>query len=201
MVGTVQSSLASAVAKEVKQEQTQDPQDLLREMLRMKDLGNTYFKDNNSTMASETWSKALLKLMRLLRGGLWSRMKAESPESWSNSITEIFFQLNTNLATNTLRKMREVEKTDVELAGQYAGSVYNAAQNASMAHEMFGTSWRASTSQQAKMCYQIACAHRIARDEIDVAEQCINLAIAKFPGNASFQQEKANIARWRARQR
>ncbi|KAI3324163.1 hypothetical protein HD806DRAFT_494284 [Xylariaceae sp. AK1471] len=199
VVGNVKPSLAAAVAQEVKQEPLQDPQDLLRDMLQHKEVGKKYFDEGDSNMASETWSKALIKLIRLVRSDSWSRMKAESADDWSNSITEIFFQLNSNLTANTLRRMRETERTDIELAGQYAGSLYNAAQDASTASQMFNTNWRPTPEQEAKLCYRLASAHRIARDNIDVAEHCINLAARQFPNDSAIQQEKEKIARWKAR--
>jgi hypothetical protein len=198
-VGNVQLSLATAVAREVKEEPVQDPQDLLQDLLQHKELGNKYFEEGNSKMASETWSQALLKLIRLVRSDAWSRMKAKSGDGWSNSITEIFFQLNSNLTANTLRKMKETERTDIELPGQYSGSLYNAAQNASAASQMFGTNWRPTPEQEAKLCYRLASAHRIARDSIDVAEHCITLAARQFPNESAIQEEKEKIARWRAR--
>jgi hypothetical protein len=95
--------------------------------------------------------------------------------------------------------MRETERTDLELAGQYAGALYNAAQNASNAYRMFGTDWRPTPLQEGKLCFRLACAHRIARDDIGVAEHCINLAAQQFPNDSAIQQEKRDIANWRAR--
>jgi len=190
--------LAQAVTREVKQDPTEDPQDLLRELLEQKELGNKYFTEGNNTMASETWAKATLKLIRLERSNVWARMKAETDEDWHNSITEIFFQLNSNMAMNTLRVMQKAESTNPELAGQYAGSLYNAVQSASGASNMFGTSWRPSEEQDVKLAYRLAAAHRIARDNIDVAEHCINEAARRFPDNATIQWEKKKIRQWRA---
>jgi hypothetical protein len=190
--------LAEAVTREVKREPTEDPQDLLRELLEQKEIGKKYFAEGNGTMASETWATSAMKLIRLVRSNMFARMKAETDEDWSNSITEIFFQLSSNMAMNTLRVMQNTEPTDPELAGQYAGSLYTAVQNASGAHDMFGTSWRPSPEQEAKLAYRLAAAHRIARDNIDVAEHCINSASERFPNDIVIQREREKIRQWRA---
>ncbi|KAI2622085.1 hypothetical protein GGS21DRAFT_373714 [Xylaria nigripes] len=197
VVGNVEASLAAAVSREVKRDPIQDPEELLQEMLQAKELGKRYFNQGNSNMASETWAKAALKLHKLVGSDVWPRMKAESVDDWSDKMTEIFFQLYSNLAANTLRVMRQKE-ADLELAGQYSGALYHAAQMASTASEVLQTNWRPTPEQEANLCYRLASAHRIARDSIEVAEHCINLAAQHLPNDVSIQQEKRSIAEWRA---
>ncbi|KAI1433531.1 hypothetical protein GGR50DRAFT_668059 [Xylaria sp. CBS 124048] len=199
VVGNVDSSLAEAVAREMRQDSIRDPQELVREMLLAKQLGKEYFDEGDSNMASGTWSKASIKLLQLAGSALFTRMKAQSADGWSETLAELFFQLNSNLAANTLRVMRKELPRDPELAGQYAGSLYNAVQMASSASKMFDTNWQPTPQQEAKLCYRLSSAHRIARDDVGVAEHCINLAAQHFPNDSAIQQEKRIIAEWRAR--
>lgn len=198
--GNVIPRLAKDISAEVKKDPIPDPEELLNDILHQKDLGNQYFHNKNSAMASETWSKMLIKLLRLSKSNVWPRMKAEAGADFANRITELYFLLNSNLAANTLEAMREADsRGDINLASQLSGSLYHAAQMATEAPQTFATDWRPSPQQEAKLGYRLAMAHRLARDNLQVAEHVINLAAMAIPGDVAIQREREEIARWRAR--
>ncbi|KAI1820084.1 hypothetical protein F4861DRAFT_546091 [Xylaria intraflava] len=91
-------------------------------------------------------------LSQLADGDLWSRTKAKSVGGWSGTVTEIFSQLNANLAASTLRIM-----------------AFNASQT-------FNTNWRRTTQQEERLRHRVAFSLRIAQDSVLLAEQRINLA-------------------------
>ncbi|CAJ2499910.1 Uu.00g027630.m01.CDS01 [Anthostomella pinea] len=195
----VKPELARVVANEVKGEPIPDAEELLSDLLRQKALGKQYFDNRDSVNASEMWAKAAMHVFRMTSWNAWPRLIADAGRDLANNITEVYFQLNANLAANNLRVMQETAATDVELAGQYAGAVYSALEKASQASRKLGTDWQPSPDQEAKLCYRLAVAHRIADDNIDVAEQVINHAARHLPNDRAIQQEVQAIARWKAR--
>ncbi|GAP91504.2 putative tetratricopeptide-like helical protein [Rosellinia necatrix] len=194
VVGNVHPDLAAAIKQEVKQDPIKDPQDLLRDSLEQKALGKRYFDEGDYKMASETWDGALVRLDQLVHSDAWPRVKAEAPDRWSEGLTEVFFQLGSNLAANTLRIMRQTAHAhaDPAMARHYASSLCTVAVGAAAAARVFGTDWEPTPVQTAKLSY------RMARVDITIAEYSINLAARYLPNDPSIQQERCNIARWRA---
>ncbi|KAJ8124089.1 hypothetical protein ONZ43_g111 [Nemania bipapillata] len=198
VVGNVEPSLAAAVTQEVKEEpRVQDPHDFLRDMHQRKELGNKYFNDGDTAMASQTWGTAFLALMRLAWTPQWSSMKAQAgPDSdWTYGIADIFFRLSSNLVASALRVVHEEAKKDVRLAPQHVGSVelpYWYCYRCSW----FENSWRQTIEQERNLNYRIACAHRIGGSPVCYAKEEICTADDLSPDDPLILKEMEKIAKW-----
>lgn len=181
------------VSTEIKQERIPDPQELLEDIKRQKDLGNKHYLEGDTVKCSDDWCGALIQLHRLAKSHVWSRVKAAGGKPFTDKITELFFQLNNNRMQGTIKVMQQSAPQD---RAEYADGVYEAAQSASMASQVLGTEWKPSPEQEAKLCYRLAMTHRLADDDKRVAQQVINHAAQACPDDPAIQREKEAIRRW-----
>jgi hypothetical protein len=191
--GKVKIEIANAVSTEIKQEHIPDPQELLEDIERQKEIGNRHYLEGDTVKCSDAWCGALMQLHKLANSHLWSRVKAAGGKPFTDKITELFYQLNNNRMQGTIKVMQQSAPPD---RAQYADGAYDACQSASMASQLLGTDWRPSPKQQAKLCYRLAMTHRLADDNKGVAQQVIDLAAQACPDDPAIQKEKEAVRRW-----
>ncbi|KAJ8130148.1 hypothetical protein O1611_g3482 [Lasiodiplodia mahajangana] len=203
VMGNVDPTLAEATMQEVSQGPPNDPKGLLRDILQRKELGQKYFDEGNINMASNTWCKASEKLFMLTTSDIWQKMKAKTEADWSNRLTEVYFQLRSGWFRSIVRAMDQqkggepgydlyVDIYARVLERQIKEETYGSAS------DKFETSWQPTPAQEAERHYLCAMGYRIARVHINDAERYINIAAESLPDDRAIQQEKENIAIWRA---
>ncbi|KUL88398.1 hypothetical protein ZTR_04914 [Talaromyces verruculosus] len=191
--GKVKAEIANTVSTEIRQERIPDPQELLEDIKRQKDLGNKHYLEGDMVKCSDDWCGALLQIHRLAKSHVWSRVKAAGGKPFTDKITELFFQLNMNEMQGTIKVMQQSTPQD---RAEYADGVYEAGQSASMASQVLGTDWKPNLEQRAKLAYRLAMTHRLADDDKRVAQQMITLAAGACPEDPAIQREKEAIRRW-----
>ncbi|ORY64465.1 uncharacterized protein BCR38DRAFT_298272, partial [Pseudomassariella vexata] len=157
--GYVSPQLAQAVVAQVNEELVPDPQEFFYEIVRQKDLGNRYFRENDGSKASETWCKALFQIHKLCSSNVWPKVKAKGGPDFANTLTELCYQLNSNRAQHTIRAM--IKATDSALVVRYSGSAYHAINSALGAPNIVGTKWRPTPQQQANLSFNTGWLWRI----------------------------------------
>lgn len=170
-----------------------DPQELLEDIKRQKDIGNRHYLEGDTVKCSDDWCGALIQLHRLAKSHVWPRVKAAGGKPFTDKITELFFQLNINRMQGTIKVMQQSTPQD---RAQYADGVYEAGQTASMASQILETDWNPSLEQRAKLAYRLAMMHRLADGDKRVAQQMIILAAGACPNDPAIQREKEAITRW-----
>ncbi|KAI0097665.1 hypothetical protein GGR51DRAFT_552923 [Nemania sp. FL0031] len=202
VTGNVEPSLAESTMQEVSQYPSYDPEDFLQDILQRNKLGHEYFDKGNNIMAYETWDGAFVKILSLTRSmnRVWQQMKTKAGTNWSYRLAEICFQLSYNRVKSIVRVMGQLkeEKALMEHVDRYFHSLESALIYEPFLFRQLGASWNPTATQKAERCYQAAIGHRLVERNIENAERYINFAAQILPANPDIQQERENIARWRA---
>jgi len=187
--GAIPKDLSRAAIREITRAPSDDPNLFLSELEALKSKGNDFFRTGNGTMASENWSQALLKILRLTKSREGLKMVEEGGEEFIHRLSALKFDLNSNRAQNTIKAMRDNER-DPELVQGLGGNFFHAIGEARS--DLLGSTWKPSPQQMRKLFYREAVGCRLLGD-FSRARNAISIAISQMPDDAELQREKERI--------
>ncbi|KAF8856025.1 hypothetical protein BDZ45DRAFT_484646 [Acephala macrosclerotiorum] len=199
--GAIASDLKKTAETEITRPVTLDPKDVLVEVEELKTQGNSCFRNGDRRGASEYWAQALMKMERVMGGKAGQRLQDAGGVPFLNSMAALTFDLNSNMAQNHLKSMRQYagnQRLVSLFAANLSDSIFAAIRAAS---KYPGSTWRPTPQQVAKIAYKKAVGVRLGGEEllISQAEGAIETALNAMPGDVEIQREKQRIAQWRSR--
>ncbi|CAG9994432.1 unnamed protein product [Clonostachys byssicola] len=187
--GEVDEALATAVADQLKSYVIEEPEVLLEKVRALKEAGTVYFRQGDSRLCSESWSRACNEIRRVRGGAMWATLVSD-PE-FVRDLAELYFILNINLSQNTIKDM-DGSLFHPELAPRQASMSLLALRNAYQGLAGCKMYWQPSDAQMAKLLFRKAKTHRLSNDYADAFET-IELAENLLPDDEAIQEEKQII--------
>lgn len=219
--GHVQPVVAEAVVAKVKEEPPiPDPNTFLEDLLNQKELGDQALRDGDQEQASKTWKDATSSLLQESKCRTWPRLKEAGGEGFTYRVSELAFQILSNQAQCSLEAMRSIPLQIQTSEGRsffvdmqhgdkpvnlrrrmvdLARTLQSACVEAEEIGTLLGTGWTPSREQLARVCYTQAQGLRLREQDVDYAEERINLAAELQPDDPLIQSEAQQIIAWKAR--
>lgn len=191
--GKVDKKLAKAAWKQIKMESLPDPGLFLEEVTYLKNNGTNAFREGKPLEAVRSWRHGIFKLQRFQCSKSWDRMRAKFDEEFFDSLAQTYFTLHSNMAQFHLGDLHMQcvgEESDM-LHGELF-QVEHSIRCAIEAGEVFGSSWRPSARQEAKVTFRYAQAFRLTGNLIS-AYLFIQKALGLQPNDPSIIREATAI--------
>ncbi|KAK2603119.1 hypothetical protein N8I77_009599 [Diaporthe amygdali] len=196
--GSIDSDLAKAVVADVTMESDYGtPHQFLAELLWLKEKGNQAFRQNCIIAAEDAWRIAANAISRASTGRTWSHLKEAGGKDFTDRVSELYFQLQSNL-THKLIKDMQASAPDRDVVQSSARLAWGSVREAQEVAKTLGTDWQPSDEQCAKLCYRLAVAHRLGKGNLLIAEASILYARVILPDDKMIQREKLLIEEWKA---
>lgn len=198
--GRVSAEVARSVEDAVRQVPIPEPDEVIKELRRKKDLGNGYFRQMDFLRAAEAYSEGINKVMHLRNSPAWAKVKAEGGDDFLRALAETFYQVCLNATQNILTAVRDDAPTDedyhdgwpdhwAQMRAARAEAHTSAAMEAAARLE---TDWRPTLAQMAKASYRMATVQR-ARGCMERAKTYIDAARQQAPGDPLIRREAEEI--------
>ncbi|KAL2281128.1 hypothetical protein FJTKL_11797 [Diaporthe vaccinii] len=171
--GSVSASLAESVEKAVAEENLPEPEEVLAEFKRNKDLGNRFFRQKEFHKAAEAYTTGYIK-------------------SFLHAIAETYYQVCLNCAQNILVFLRETSESDQTKIQYYCGKADYHVKSAMAAGDNFTTDWRPNLQQMAKLSFRAASIERVLGN-MDAAKSLIDIARQQAPSDPVIRREAEEI--------
>lgn len=201
--GAVDNDIADSVTKEVMRSKFTDPKAILEALNQTKELGNQYYRDNESARATQEWMKVVSDVRSMRSNWAWLGLIEEGGQSFINEVADIYFTVLLNGAQNWLKGMQ----ADVSNRARVLSMGFNVSSTLQEASEVdddfydYGASWHPSDAQQAKLFYRMALCWRLVGDTNFTrhAVEFIDRADELAPGDPVIQREASEIYDWQTR--
>lgn len=190
--GSVSTSLAESVKKAVAEETLPEPEEVLAEFKRSKDLGNRYFRQKEFHKAAEAYTRGYIKVALIRNGTLWPQVSAKGGQSFLHAISETYYQVCLNCAQNILVFLRETSESDQNKIRYYCGKADYHVKSAMAAGDNFTTDWRPNLQQMAKLSFRAASIERVLGN-MDAAKSLIDIARQQSPSDPVIRREAEEI--------
>lgn len=192
--GEVDEQLAATVTREVRHENMPDPDGFIASITQIKEQGNMHYRDRRYDRALEQWQGACARITRLRLSVIWRKVHKKLGSDFVDALVETLFLLQINQVQAELAQMHE--HCPCELNSMRCGlvAIGELAQCALCVAEEFESAWRPSARQEAKLCFRLAQAGRLAKN-VPLAQSSIDRAEQLQPNDALIQQERAEIDR------
>ena len=195
----VDEGLATAVAEEVRQEDTPSGQEFLDELNRIKEAGNRAWRAGQTQAAFDFWCKGLNWSERMAaRTEEWAAMRTDNGDGFTHAVVQAVFQLlNNQLAAFNLQ-LRQLPNVNYAMATyllQAIISTYNT--STKLAVDYGAPGWGPDRAQAAKMSYRAAVGIRLAGGQPQLGYQLIDRALLLAPDDAQVRREYQEYMRLR----
>ncbi|KAG8167156.1 hypothetical protein KVR01_002845 [Diaporthe batatas] len=190
--GSVRSSLAESVKHAVAKEDLPEPDAVLAEFKRDKDLGNRYFRQKEFHKAAEAYTTGYIKVALIRNGNLWSQVAARGGQGFLHGVSETYYQVCLNCAQNILVFLRETSESDKTKIQYYCGKADYHVKSAMAAGENFTSDWRPNLQQMAKLSFRAASIERVLGN-MDAAKSLIDIARQQAPRDPVIRREAEEI--------
>ncbi|POS75911.1 hypothetical protein DHEL01_v205697 [Diaporthe helianthi] len=190
--GSVSSSVAESVKQAVAKEDVPDPDSVLAEFKRDKDLGNRYFRQKEFHRAAEAYTTGYIKVALVRNGNLWSQVAAKGGHDFLRGVSETYYQVFLNCAQNILVFLRETSESDKTKIIYYCGKADYHVKSATAAGENFTSDWRPNLQQMAKLSFRAASIERVLGN-MDAAKSLIDIARQQAPSDPVIRREAEEI--------
>ncbi|KAG6366714.1 hypothetical protein INS49_000893 [Diaporthe citri] len=154
--GNLSASLAESVKKAVAEENLPEPEEVVAEFKRSKDLGNRFFRQKEFHKAAEAYTTGYIKVALIRNGNIWPQ--------------------------NILVFLRETSESDQTKIQYYCGKADYHVKSAMAAGDNFTTDWRPSLQQMAKLSFRAASIERVLGN-MDAAKSLIDIARQQAPSD------------------
>jgi hypothetical protein len=190
--GDVSSSLAESVKGAVAQEDVPEPQDLAAMFKRHKDLGNRYYSQKEFRKAAEAYAIGYMKVTVVRNGNHWSELEAKGGETFLHSLAETYFHVCLDCAQNILAFLGEIPDPNQATRRYYCGRADFQVRSAGSAGQSFGTDWRPSLEQMARLTFRAATVER-AMGHLEVAQSLMEVAREQAPSDPAIISEAEEL--------
>ncbi|KAL1861526.1 hypothetical protein Daus18300_008789 [Diaporthe australafricana] len=190
--GNVSASLAESVKDAVATEHLPEPEEVMAEFKRNKDLGNRYFRQKEFHKAAEAYTTGYIKVALVRNGNLWPQVTAKGGQSFLHAVAETYYQVCLNCAQNILVFLRETSETNMTKIRYYCGKADYHVKSAMAAGDNFTTDWRPSLQQMAKLSFRSASIERVLGN-MDAAKSLIDIARQQAPSDPVIRREAEEI--------
>lgn len=190
--GSVSSSLAESVRHAVAEEDLPEPEEVLAEFKRNKDLGNRCFRQKEFHQAAEAYTTGYIKVALIRNGNLWSQVAEKGGQTFLHGISETYYQVCLNCAQNILVFLRETSESDKKKIRYYCGKADYHVKSAMAAGENFTSDWRPNLQQMAKLSFRAASIERVLGN-MDAAKSLIDIARQQAPSDPVIRREAEEI--------
>lgn len=218
--GHMQPDLAEAVVAKVQEEPPlPDPNTFLEDLLHQKELGDQALRDGDQKVATKIRKDAKFALLQASRRRRWLRLKEAGGKYFTDRVSELAFQIESNQVQSSLEAMRPIplkiqisegrsffvdtkkdKPRSLRLRLEDLGSnLLRACVGADKVGALLGTDWTPSDEQLARVCYSAAQGLRLWERHFHLAEHKINLAAELVPDDPLIQSEAQQIRVWKAR--
>ncbi|KAG6356279.1 hypothetical protein INS49_015666 [Diaporthe citri] len=220
--GHVQTDLAEEVVAKVQEEPPPpDPEKFLEDLLHQKELGDQALHGGDQKKASKIWKDATFSLLQASKRRTWPRLKEAGGGDFTDRVSELAFQIESNQAQSSLEAMRGIPlQIQISEGWSYfvdtpewndrpgdlmrrmdylATDLQRACSDAEKVGTLLGTGWTPSDEQLARVCYSLAQGLRLFELNVDLAERKINRAAELVPDDPLIQAEAQQIRVWKAR--
>jgi hypothetical protein len=205
--GAITDDLAAATMAQVTGPRAEDPELVLSELEELKAKGNDSYGQGDVRMANEHWSRALMKINRLMNGSLGERLREAGGLDFVNRMIALHFDLCSNRAQATIDEMRFFYsdlQSDPELVRSLTERFFNSVVGARDPGNLFilfpGFTWEPSHRKLAKLAYREAVGCRLIgeRQFVLQAESAIETAITLLPNDPQLKREKERFSQWKS---
>lgn len=190
--GSVSASLAESVEKAVAEENLPEPEEVLAEFKRNKDLGNRFFRQKEFHKAAEAYTTGYIKVALIRNGNIWPQVAAKGGQGFLHAIAETYYQVCLNCAQNILVFLRETSESDQTKIQYYCGKADYHVKSAMAAGDNFTTDWRPNLQQMAKLSFRAASIERVLGN-MDAAKSLIDIARQQAPSDPIIRREAEEI--------
>ncbi|KAI7789042.1 hypothetical protein LA080_005146 [Diaporthe eres] len=190
--GSVSASLAESVEKAVAEENLPEPEEVLAEFKRNKDLGNRFFRQKEFHKAAEAYTTGYIKVALIRNGNIWPLVADKGGQSFLHAIAETYYQVCLNCAQNILVFLRETSESDQTKIQYYCGKADYHVKSAMAAGDNFTTDWRPNLQQMAKLSFRAASIERVLGN-MDAAKSLIDIARQQAPSDPVIRREAEEI--------
>ncbi|KKY30145.1 hypothetical protein UCDDA912_g09939 [Diaporthe ampelina] len=190
--GSVSASLAGSVKEAVAEENLPEPEEVVANFKRNKDLGNRYFRQKEFHKAAEAYTTGYIKVALIRNSNLWPQVAAKGGQSFLHSISETYYQVCLNCAQNILVFLRETSEADQTKIRYYCGKADYHVKSAMAAGDNFTTDWRPNLQQMAKLSFRAASIERVL-GSMDAAKSLIDIARQQAPSDPVIRREAEEI--------
>jgi hypothetical protein len=205
--GAITDDLAAATMAQVTGPRAEDPELVLSELEELKAKGNDSYGQGDVRMANEHWSRALMKINRLMNGSSGERLREAGGLDFVNRMIALHFDLCSNRAQATIDEMRFFYsdlQSDPELVRSLTERFFNSVVGARDPGNLFilfpGFTWEPSHRKLAKLAYREAVGCRLIgeRQFVLQAESAIETAITLLPNDPQLKREKERFSQWKS---
>lgn len=191
--GHVSAGVARSVEDSVGQVAVPEPEQIVTELRRKKDLGNGYFRQRDFLQAAEAYSAGVNEVMHLRNGPAWEQVKAKGGDAFLHALAEAFYQVCLNATQNILTSTRDVPDGGPDAAARASATRAEAHTAAAMdAWRRLETDWRPTLAQMAKASYRMATVQR-ALGRMEEARAYIDTARQQAPSDPLIRREAEEI--------
>lgn len=191
--GLVSADVANSTLETVASDKWGGPQHVLDHLATRKEIGMQFLRKEEHLRAIHSWSKDILEIDVLRRGGDWSRLVHHGGEQFIHQMAEISFQLNLNCIHINLK-----EPSNDVLMDLTETLLFRAQQGMETGFWKAGFTWRPSEGLEAKLHFRAARFYRI-RGNFDDAERAmdeIDRALDLCPNDPVILKELQLVAKW-----
>lgn len=186
--GYVSAEVAKSVEHAVHEIPLPDPEQVIKELRRQKDIGNGYFRQMDFLQAAEAYSSGVNEVMVLRNSLAWEQAKAAGGDAFLRALAETLYQVCLNATQNILTALRDAPDDGLEHAARAEAHTIAAMQ----AGRLLETDWLPTLAQMAKASYRMATVQR-ALGRMEHAKTYIDRARQQAPGDPLIRREAEEI--------
>lgn len=191
--GHVSDEVAKSLSLEVTNLPVPEPEQVLKELLRKKDQGNSHFRQREFLLAAGAYAAGVNDIVALRNGPAWEKIVQKGGPVFIRNMAEVFYLVCLNATQNILTHVREGPFDDPP---DHPEGPLSKAEAYVFAAERVGwlleTDWRPNLAQMAKASYRMATVQR-AMGRMEQARTCIVAARHQAPWNPLIRQEAEEI--------
>ncbi|KAI3397950.1 hypothetical protein diail_10026 [Diaporthe ilicicola] len=190
--GSVSATLAESVKKAVAEEHLPEPEEVIADFKRNKDLGNRYYRQKEFHKAAEAYTTGYIKVALIRNGNLWPQIRAKGGRAFLHAVSETYYQVCLNCAQNILVFLRETSEANQTKIRYYCGKADYHVKSAMAAGDNFTTDWRPNLQQMAKLSFRAASIERVLGN-MEAAKSLIDIARQQAPSDPVIRREAEEI--------